>query len=196
MSRKTTKSGQSRVRRDATSRRWSHHVTQTSHALELDEGVFTLDDPSAIARSLKRSAEKSRHRKSEPFRSAMSMLTFHINRAGDSLSARRRTKLEQAKDELRELYHRPRKAWFPRVPATSRRLPCPFHRGSRACGRDRCMSGLACPWYFGELPQHHGRASRCCQFKVIRTRRIVVRWHASCFSHFGHFQSISTQTSR
>lgn len=89
--------------------RWSGHVTRTSHALELEEGVFTLDDPRAIARSLKRSADRSRQRKSEPFRSAMSMLTFHINRAGGNLPARRRAKLEQAKNALRDLYGRPRK---------------------------------------------------------------------------------------
>lgn len=89
--------------------RWSGRVTKTSHALDLDQGVFTLDDPRAIARSLKRSADHSRQRKSEPFRSAMSMLTFHINRAGSQLSARRRRKLERAKDELRDLYGRPRK---------------------------------------------------------------------------------------
>ncbi|HEX5488930.1 MAG TPA: DUF3175 domain-containing protein [Rhodanobacteraceae bacterium] len=90
------------------SRRWSQRVTQSSDALTLDDGVFSLDDPRAIARSLKRSADRSRRRKSEPFRSAMSMLTFYINRAGDKLPKRQRARLEQAKDELRELYHRPR----------------------------------------------------------------------------------------
>ncbi len=69
-------------------------------------GVFTLDDPRAIARSLKRSAERSRRRKSDPYRSAMSMLTFYLNRAGKSLPARRRRVLERAKEELRDLYHR------------------------------------------------------------------------------------------
>lgn len=91
------------------SRRWSQRVTQSSDALTLDDGVFSLEDPRAIARSLKRSAERSRRRKSGPFRSAMSMLTFYINRAGDKLPERRRAKLEQAKDELRDLYGRPRK---------------------------------------------------------------------------------------
>ncbi|MGH8118324.1 MAG: DUF3175 domain-containing protein [Rhodanobacteraceae bacterium] len=89
--------------------RWSGKVTRTSRALELDEGVFTLDDPRAIARSLKRSADRSHQRKSEPFRSAMSMLTFHINRAGSKLPTKRRARLEQAKDELRNLYGRPRR---------------------------------------------------------------------------------------
>src|SRR6266542_5310825 len=88
-------------------RRWSKRVTQTSNALDLDEGVFSKDDPSSIARSLKRSADRSRRRKSDPYRSAMSMLTFYINRAGKSLSAAQRRRLEAAKDELRRLYRRP-----------------------------------------------------------------------------------------
>ena len=90
--------------------RWSHHVTETSDALDLEGGVFKKGDPKAIARSLKRSAEHSDRRKADPFRSAMSMLVFYINRAGHNLSARRRKTLEAAKDELRGLYHRPRKA--------------------------------------------------------------------------------------
>ena len=89
--------------------RWSRHVTETSNALDLRQGVFELDDPAEIARSLKRSAEHSHRRKSDPFRSAMSMLTFYINRAGDNLSKRRRGILEQAKDELRALFDRPRR---------------------------------------------------------------------------------------
>ena len=88
---------------------WSAHVTSTSDALDLRHGVFELDDPAAIARSLKRSAERSHRRKSEPYRSAMSMLTFYINRAGDTLPARRRRTLEAAKDELRALFGRPRR---------------------------------------------------------------------------------------
>ena len=88
-------------------KRWSQQVTETSNALDLESGVFSLDDPRAIARSLKRSADHSRRRKTdEPFRSAMSMLTFYINRAGKNLSTARRSKLEAAKDELRRLYHR------------------------------------------------------------------------------------------
>src|SRR5882672_4045879 len=89
-------------------KRWSHRVTQTSNALSLDQGVFSKDDPRSIARSLKRSADRSRRRKSDPFRSAMSMLTFYINRAGKQLSRSRRKRLEAAKDELRDLYGRPR----------------------------------------------------------------------------------------
>jgi hypothetical protein len=87
-------------------RRWSQHVTQTSDALDLERDVFTLDDPRAIARSLKRSAERSHRRKSDPYRSAMSMLTFYMNRAGKNLGARQRRVLEQAKDELRALFHK------------------------------------------------------------------------------------------
>jgi hypothetical protein len=86
--------------------RWSARVTRTSNALDLDPDVFTWKDPRRIARSLKRSAERSDRRKSEPYRSAMSMLTFYINRAGDNLSARQRHVLERAKIELRQAFGR------------------------------------------------------------------------------------------
>jgi hypothetical protein len=78
--------------------------------MDLEAGVFSKTDPRAIARSLKRSADRSNRRKTEPFRSAMSMLSFYINRAGSKLSRTGRKRLEAAKDELRELYGRPRKA--------------------------------------------------------------------------------------
>jgi hypothetical protein len=81
--------------------RWSQKVTQTSDALDLEKDVFTYDDPARIASSLKQSAERSRKRKSTPFRSAMSMLTFYINRAGKELDPRQREILEEAKTELR-----------------------------------------------------------------------------------------------
>jgi hypothetical protein len=84
--------------------RWSQRVTRESDALTLEKGVFTKRTPRAIAQSLKRSAEHSRRRKSSPYRSAMSMLTFYINRAGKGLSATQKNKLEKAKDELRDLY--------------------------------------------------------------------------------------------
>jgi hemerythrin-like domain-containing protein len=84
--------------------KWSAGVTEHSDALDLEEGVFTWDDPKAIARSLKRSAEASTRRKSPPYRSAMSMLTFYINRAGKHLDAEQKRVLEQAKQELRHLY--------------------------------------------------------------------------------------------
>src|SRR5260221_4082581 len=94
----------------ARSKRWSQDVTRRSDALDLDRGVFARSDPRAIARSLKRSADRSHRRKSAPFRSAMSMLTFYINRAGKQLSRERRKTLLQAKDELRDLYGHPRRS--------------------------------------------------------------------------------------
>lgn len=92
-------------RRKAT-RYWSGRVTAESHALDLQAGVFSLKDPKRIAASLKRSAERSRRRKSEPYRSALSMLVFYINRAGKKLPAGRRRTLEQAKTELRRQFGR------------------------------------------------------------------------------------------
>ena len=86
------------------SRRWSREVTEKSNALDLESSVFTKDSPRRIAESLKRSAEHSQRRKSDPYRSAMSMLTFYINRAGKNLPEARREKLEAAKGELRSLY--------------------------------------------------------------------------------------------
>ncbi|HET6756813.1 MAG TPA: DUF3175 domain-containing protein [Burkholderiales bacterium] len=87
-------------------KRWSARVTRESDALDLEAAVFKKKNASEIARSLKRSAEKSERRNTSPFRSAMSMLTFYINRAGDNLSASRTKTLERAKDELRKLYGR------------------------------------------------------------------------------------------
>ena len=89
-------------------KRWSQRVTQESNALDLEQGVFSKDDPGSIARSLKRSADRSKRRKADPFRSAMSMLTFYINRAGKTLSKSRRKRLEAAKKELRDLYGKPK----------------------------------------------------------------------------------------
>src|SRR6266498_2187479 len=91
-------------------KRWSQRVAQTSSALALEEGVFSKKDPRAIARSLKRSADRSRRRKSDPFRSAMPMLSFYINRAGKKLAKSQRNRLEEAKEELRDLYGKQRKA--------------------------------------------------------------------------------------
>jgi hypothetical protein len=87
-------------------RRWSNRITRESNALDLEKGVFTLDDPREMARSLKRSAESSTRRKSPPLRSAMSMLNFYINRAGGNLSASRKKVLQRAKVELRALFGR------------------------------------------------------------------------------------------
>ena len=96
---------------DRSDRHWSQQVTEHSDALDLASGVFTWDDPAAIARSLMQSAEQSRRRKAaDPYRSAMSMLTFYINRAGSGLPDERRACLEQAKDELRALAGRPGKS--------------------------------------------------------------------------------------
>src|SRR5580693_7065719 len=90
----------------SSSRRWSARVTRESDALDLKGGVFKLRDPKRIAASLKRSAERSHRRKSNPYRSALSMLTFYINRAGKNLPASRRKTLEQAKLELRKQFGR------------------------------------------------------------------------------------------
>ena len=87
-------------------RRWSREVTERSDALDLRAGVFTWKDPKRIAASLKRSAQSSKRRKADPFRSALSMLTFYINRAGKSLPASRRRVLMRAKDELRKQFGR------------------------------------------------------------------------------------------
>lgn len=102
----TTNASRTSSRRTPAGRRWSQRVTETSNALDLEPDVFKLSDPKAIARSLKRSAESSTRRKSDPYRSAMSMLVFYINRAGRNLPARQRSVLERAKDELRALFHR------------------------------------------------------------------------------------------
>jgi hypothetical protein len=85
-------------------KRWSQEVTEHSDALDLERGVFTLKDPKKIALSLKRSAEASKRRKADPYRSAMSMLVFYINRAGKNLSKEDRARLEKAKDELRKVF--------------------------------------------------------------------------------------------
>jgi Protein of unknown function (DUF3175) len=83
---------------------WSARVTQESNALDLTPTVFTWRDPKRIARSLKRSAERSERRKARPYQSAMSMLTFYLNRAGRNLTTERKRVLNQAKIELRRLY--------------------------------------------------------------------------------------------
>ena len=85
-------------------RKWSARVTATSNALDLKPHLFEKEDPHAIALSLKRSAERSRRRKGTPYQSAMSMLTFYINRAGDNLTKERKGILEKAKDELRKVF--------------------------------------------------------------------------------------------
>lgn len=86
--------------------RWSQHVTDTSDALDLKQGVFKLHDPGKIAASLKRSAEQSDRRKANPYRSALSMLTFYINRAGKNLPKTQVNRLQRAKDELKKQFGR------------------------------------------------------------------------------------------
>ncbi|MGB3043478.1 MAG: DUF3175 domain-containing protein [Xanthobacteraceae bacterium] len=92
--------------KSATSKRWSGRVTKHSNALDLKQRVFTLHDPKKIAASLKRSAERSTRRKTNPYRSALSMLTFYINRAGKTLPKTQRERLERAKGELKRQFHR------------------------------------------------------------------------------------------
>jgi hypothetical protein len=90
----------------ASTKRWSAKVTRESDALDLRKNVFKLNDPKKIAASLKRSAEHSKRRKADPYRSAMSMLTFYINRGGKNLSGSRKRTLERAKTELRSQFGR------------------------------------------------------------------------------------------
>jgi hypothetical protein len=90
-------------------RKWSAEVTEHSDSLDLEDKVFELHDPKRIAASLKRSAEHSKRRKANPFQSAMSMLTFYINRAGTNLPASQKRTLEEAKRELRSQFGRAEK---------------------------------------------------------------------------------------
>ena len=105
MGRRSSEAGKRKPRR--TRKRWSVRVTRSSNALDLEQGVFKHDNPKLIARSLRRSAETSQRRKADPYRSAMSMLTFYINRAGKNLTDKRVRVLQQAKQELRGLHHKP-----------------------------------------------------------------------------------------
>lgn len=104
-----TKQKQKRAPRKAgkqSTRKWSARVTRESDALDLEADIFKSGDSDKIARSLKRSAEKSKRKKGTPFQSAMSMLNFYINRAGKGLSKRQKNILEKSKDRLREIFHR------------------------------------------------------------------------------------------
>ncbi|SFJ97917.1 DUF3175 domain-containing protein [Bradyrhizobium sp. cf659] len=108
-SRKTAARRKTSVRKRAQSaspKRWSQRVTKESDALDLKRGVFTLTSPKKIAASLKRSAEHSSRRKTGAYRSALSMLTFYINRAGKTLPKTQRTRLERAKVELKRAFGR------------------------------------------------------------------------------------------
>jgi hypothetical protein len=101
----TKKPARKTAKKKTPKKRWSQKVTETSDAMTLENGVFKKT-PRAIALSIKRSADRSSRRKSSPFQSAMSMLTFYENRAGKNLSAARKTKIDKAKDELRALFHK------------------------------------------------------------------------------------------
>lgn len=90
----------------AANKKWSADVTNHSDAMDLEDDIFQSDDPKEIALSLKKSAEASDRRKAEPFRSAMSMLTFYENRAGKNLSREKKRTLDAAKDELRKAFGR------------------------------------------------------------------------------------------
>ncbi len=85
---------------------WSAKVMRESNALNLEKNIFTCKDLYRIALSLKHSAKVSHRRKFSPFRSAMSMLIFYVNRAGKNLDPEQRSILEVATIELRKLYDR------------------------------------------------------------------------------------------
>ena len=104
--RKASSAGRKSAARKPSPKRWSQRVTRESDALDLRHGVFTLRDPKRIAASLKRSAERSSRRKAGAYRSALSMLTFYINRAGKTLPKTQRDRLQRAKTELRRQFHR------------------------------------------------------------------------------------------
>ena len=104
--RKSQKKARASTARKTGTRYWSGRVTRESNALDLDHGVFTWSDPRRIAASLKRSAERSKRRKADPYRSAMSMLNFYVNRGGKNLSQNQRRVLERAKAELRHQFGR------------------------------------------------------------------------------------------
>ena len=87
-----------------TGKKWSAHVTATSNAMDLKQGVFQSDDPGEIAASLKRSSKRSHRRKGTPYQSAMSMLNFYINRAGKNLPEKQKNTLEKAKVKLKEIF--------------------------------------------------------------------------------------------
>jgi hypothetical protein len=101
-----SKTKSTRSTNKTSTKRWSQRVTRESDALDLKRGVFTLTDPKKIAASLKRSAERSSRRKTGAYRSALSMLTFYINRAGKTLPKTQRDRLQRAKAELKHQFGR------------------------------------------------------------------------------------------
>ncbi len=94
----------STTKKKSASKKWSKKVTQTSDAMDLEKDVFKQKDPKAIAKSVKRSAEKSKRKKAGPFQSAMSMINFYENRGGKNIKAGQKKVLDKSKDELRKLY--------------------------------------------------------------------------------------------
>jgi Protein of unknown function (DUF3175) len=104
--RKTSAARSGSSAKKASPKRWSQRVTRESDALDLKHGVFKLTDPRKIAASLKRSAERSSRRKAGAYRSALSMLTFYINRAGKTLPKTQRDRLQRAKTELKRQFGR------------------------------------------------------------------------------------------
>jgi Protein of unknown function (DUF3175) len=94
------------IAKKSSAKRWSQRVTRESDALDLKPGVFTLTDPKRIAASLKRSAEHSSRRKTNAYCSALSMLTFYVNRTGKTLRKTQRNRLQRAKTELKLQFHR------------------------------------------------------------------------------------------
>ena len=146
-----------RTARMKTSKWWSQRVTERSNALDLERGVFSRMSPRETARSLKRSAERSKRRKSDPYQSAMSMLSFYINRAGKQLSRTKRHKLEAAKTELRRLFGRDGKAQARgRSPTRARKART---GNTRAVSRkkQRKMSQMPSKKSARKLP-HHGNS--------------------------------------
>lgn len=103
------KSASKTTARKAAPKKWSKKVTATSNAMDLEKDIFKSKDPKTIALSVKRSAEKSKRRKAGPFQSAMSMINFYENRAGDNLSAAQKKVLDHSKNELRKLFGREEK---------------------------------------------------------------------------------------
>ncbi len=91
-------------------KKWSAGVTEHSNALDLKPNIFESKDAKKIAKSLKHSAEESHRKKSSPYRSAMSMLTFYINRAGKNLDSDQKDVLNDAKNELRKEFGREAKS--------------------------------------------------------------------------------------
>ena len=100
------KSSPKKAAKKAAPKRWSKKVTETSDAMDLEKDIFKSKDPKKIAASVKSSAEKSKRKKAGPFQSAMSMINFYENRAGENLSAAQKKVLDNSKNELRKLFGR------------------------------------------------------------------------------------------